>query len=69
MTPLWPVLPTHAAEAGSPLNRRLAPCAYAVQLSALSMFPERLDSPQACDIAKAIVGGFNRHQGAFPFHH
>ena len=29
------------------------------------MFPERLDSPQAYDIAKAMIDGFNRHYRLF----
>ena len=29
------------------------------------MFPQRLDSPQAYDIAKAMVYGFNRHYRLF----
>ena len=29
------------------------------------MFPERLDAPQAYDIAKAMMDGFNRHYRLF----
>src|SRR3990167_3337953 len=29
------------------------------------MFPQRLDSPQAYDIAKAMMDGFNRHYRLF----
>jgi len=29
------------------------------------MFPQRLDSPLAYDIAKAMVDGFNRHYRLF----
>src|SRR5262249_35840106 len=30
------------------------------------MFPQRLDSPLAYDIAKAMMDGFNRHYPLFP---
>src|SRR5512133_4150146 len=42
-----------------------APCGSDSRAQGPSMFPQRLDSPLAYDIAKAMIDGFNRHYRLF----